>query len=313
MISIDAELGWGHHDREDPPERRLANARRGWSRLGDLLDRYQVPATWAVVGHLMLEDCDGVHADHPLSPEWFARESGEWDGRPELRFAPDLVDDVLSADVDHELACHGFSHAPLDHVHASRRVMRAELDACIEVARAWDVEFSSFVYPRNRIGHRDVLAEYGFTCFRGSSPKGRHAIRTLRPFQKVARGTVTSPATVTPTIDEHRLVDVPGSMYLFGFEGWLRTAAEALWADPMVEQAERGIDAVAGRDGGVFHVWFHPNDLRSPRDVVRVERFLRYLADRREETPLEVETMAEVAARTLQGETRSRAGRSSGD
>lgn len=299
VLSVDAELGWGYHDLEDPPVDRLVRSRLGWIRLVHLLDRFEVPATWAVVGHLMLAECDGVHADHPSPPGWFDHETGAWADRPEWRFGRGLVRAVRSAAVDHEVGCHGFSHLEFDAAGTTRRMVEAELTASLAAMRDHGERPRSFVFPRNGVAYRDVLADHGFTCYRGPRPQRAEGLPYARPVLKLLRGTVTAPPVLEPRVDEYGLVNVPASMGLFGFEDGYRTVAEAVWDDPMVREAVRGIDRAAGRDSGVFHLWFHPNDLVERRDVRRVERVLAHIARRREETPLSVETMGSVAERTL--------------
>ena len=298
VISLDAELGWGHHDRPDPPRDRVENARQGWIRLLHTLDKYRIPATWAVVGHLFLDRCDGVHADHPAPDGWFARETGEWRSRPELRFGFGLVHAIQRSPVDHEIGSHTFSHVEFGQ--ASRDLARAELAASVDTASDLGVSLDTLVFPRHRIGHLDLLSEYGITCYRGLSPDRGTASSLVRQSRKIARTVVPNrpPPVVEPSVTEEGLVDVPASMYAFGFEGPARTVLDAVWKDPIVEQARRGIDAAADRDDGIFHLWFHPNDISDRRDERRVEAILRYLAKRRDETALSVETMAEVAERT---------------
>ena len=298
VVSIDAELGWGHHDRPEPPRVRMENARDGWKNLLALCDAYRVPATWAIVGHLFLRDCDGRHVDHPTPSGWFARERGEWADRPELRFADGLVEATLDAAVDHEVGCHTFSHVPFATPEPSYSLARAELEASVDAAKRHDLEMDSFVFPRNQVGRREVLAECGFGCYRGVAPRRNDGPPMARPLRKLARATVpgVAPPLVDPTVDEYGLVNVPASQYLFGFEGRARSAVEPVLGDPMVETAHRGIDAAA-REGGVFHLWLHPNDLRRRQDRTRVAAVFAHLADRRAETDLRVETMGDVAAR----------------
>jgi len=297
VISIDAELGWGHHDRPDPPAERVENARRGWVQLLHLLDEYEIPATWAVVGHLFLDDCDGEHVDHPSPEGWFDRERGEWRLRPELRFGYGLVDAVRSSSVDHEIGSHSFSHVELGN--ASRDLARAELAESVDAASDASVELESFVYPRHQIGHLDLLSEHGFTCYRGLCPDRASSHPLGLPTRKVARTFLPNllPPLVEPETDECGLVNIPASLYLFGAEGAFRTVVETLWRDPMAVMARKGIDAAARRDGEVFHLWLHPNDITGVGDAHRVEAILRYLARRREESPLSVETMGSVAER----------------
>jgi len=71
VISVDAALGWSSIDRQTPRTRRADAARSGWRTLLDAFDEHELPATWAVVGHLLLDDCDGVHEHHPLAPARF--------------------------------------------------------------------------------------------------------------------------------------------------------------------------------------------------------------------------------------------------
>lgn len=290
VISLDAELGWGFHDLERPPLERVESGRRGWRRMLDLCAEFDVPATWAVVGHLMLESCDGVHADHPTLDGWFDRERGEWADREDLRFAPDLVRGVVDSDVDHEFASHSFSHVLFGRPETDREIARAELERSLEVADEWGESVDSFVYPRNDVGHRDVLAEYGISAYRGRSP-------TYDGVRGLVDSTVRSRSMlVQPTVDEYGLIDVPASLFLFGFEGPVRTVAESIWEDPMVVQARRGIDQ-AVRNDGLFHMWLHPNNLTRERDDRRMRAILSYLDRRRTETDLAVETMGDVAER----------------
>lgn len=295
VISLDAELGWGFHDLPEPPTDRVENAREGWRTMLELCDRFEVPATWAVVGHLMLETCDGTHADHPAPDGWFERERTSWRDREDLRFGPDLVRAVLASSVDHELGCHSFSHVLFGRPETSAELARAELRRCQEIAAQWGLTVDSFVYPRNDVGHRAVLAEAGFDAYRGTTP-------TADGVRGVV-GTLTGQSLlVEPRIDDYGLVNVPASAFLFGFEGPIRTVAEAVWEDPMVATARRGIDQASDGDG-VFHMWLHPNNLVDDRDRERMRAILEHVDRRRATTDLTVETMGAVATRLRNGAT----------
>ncbi|WP_144904956.1 polysaccharide deacetylase family protein [Halobellus captivus] len=289
VISIDAELGWGFHDVVDPPTDRVESGRDGWHTLLELFDRYDLPATWAVVGHLFLEECDGVHARHPLAGTWFEREQTEWLDRPDLRFAPDLIRQITDADAAHEIGCHTFSHVLFGQESTTLEIARAELLAALEAAEnsPIDSEMRSVVFPRNSVGHRDVLAELGFSCYRGTRPNfdaiGPDAIRKIG-----------APPIVHPTIDEFGLINIPSSLYLYGFEGFARRLCEWLWEDPIVSRARAGVAAAADEDG-VFHIWLHPNNLMSDIDVERLRRIFAHIAERRDRGAIEVKTMADVA------------------
>lgn len=80
VISLDAELAWGVHDLEDPPATRIERARGSWLDLIEPFEAFEIPATWAIVGHLFLEECDGGLA-RDVSP-LVAPEHSDSTGRP---------------------------------------------------------------------------------------------------------------------------------------------------------------------------------------------------------------------------------------
>ncbi|MFC7080006.1 polysaccharide deacetylase family protein [Halorussus caseinilyticus] len=170
VLSLDAELAWGFHDREAMPEDRVTTARESWLRLLELFDDYGVPATWAVVGHLLLDSCDGEHADHPAAEDgWFDRDPGTWEGRDEQWYGAKLIDAIEDADADHEVGSHTFSHVEMGHT--TREIASAEMRTCVELAERRGLSVDSVVYPRNYVGHRDVLAAYGVKSYRGTQPR----------------------------------------------------------------------------------------------------------------------------------------------
>lgn len=293
VISIDAELGWGFHDLPNPPRRRVESARYGWRRLHELCEDYEVPATWAVVGHLLLAECDGSHDRHPVPGDWFKRERNGWADRPDLRFGRDLVQAVDDSAVGHEIGCHTFSHVCFDDDRLDADIVRAELRAASEAAESFGFEYDSFVFPRNAVGYREVLAEQGFSAYRGGG-----AARTGLRGQLDKVATTVVPERLSPSepyVDEYGLVDVPPTLFLFGFEGPVRQFMDTVWTDPIVRQATVTIDRAIETDG-LVHLWLHPNNLTTLAAVERVRRVFQHIDDRRSDG-LRVETMADVAER----------------
>jgi hypothetical protein len=64
----------------------------------------------------------------------------------------------------------------------------------------------------------------------------------------------------------------------------------------VLDRIRRGLDRAAS-EAGVCHLWFHPNELRSPADYERVEAVLAAIDRRRRRDDLEVATMASVGRR----------------
>ena len=300
VISIDAELGWGFHDDPpaDRPTDRLARSRRGWTQLAETLETYDIPATWAVVGHLFETECTGAHVGHPSPPGWFAHERGDDPMDEQYRYAPELLDDLVESDLDHDIGSHTYSHVDFGADYATEDLARAECDRAIEAAEDAGVEVNSFVFPGDRVGHRGILAEAGVRCYRGTRPEPTADSAYLAPLRKLARATVVRepPPLVEPEVDEYGLVNVPTSLSLFGYEGPARRLLAATVGDPVVRQAKLGVDAAASGEG-IFHLRLRPSDLATEADLARLRAVCAHIDSVRAETDLTVETMRSVADR----------------
>lgn len=294
VISLDAELAWGFHGRDPLPVARLRRARDAWRHLCDLFDRLELPATWAVVGHLFLEECESVHPDHPAGGQCCETPAEAAD---ELWFAGGLVDRIRNADVDHEVGGHSFTHVRFDRPGVSRSDAAREVRSSRTAMRDRGVAPTSFVFPVNRIRYRELLAEHGFDCYRGRRSEQPGRVRKLAG-ALLGRG---APPLVEPSVDRYGLVNVPASLYLYGFEGLPGSVVDRVRGDPVVSAAKRGLERAARTDG-VLHLWFHPhNAIRVPA-FQRLRAILSHVARRRDRGEVRVETMHDVATRATGGD-----------
>lgn len=237
-----------------------------------------------------MEECDGRHDDHPAGSDWFERERTDWKTRTDLRFCPELIKPLLDSSLDHDIGSHTFSHVVVGECD-DRELIRAELAMAQEAAESFGVEYDSFVYPRNAVDHRDLLAEFGFRTYRGRRllPEGwRGTLETTRSTLNPRRIPLSE-----PVVDGHGLVNVPPSLFLFGFQGSARRACQAIWVDPVVRQMTGAIDR-AIREDGIVHAWLHPNDLTTHLNRERMRAIFEYV-DRRRGDGLTVRTMADIA------------------
>lgn len=297
VISLDAELGWGFHHDDSVSEAFLRDTRQNWRRLRELFDAYEIPATWAVTGHLFLRSCTDSHRNHPAG-ERCCQDPIEDLLATEIWHGAELVDEIATADVDHEIAGHGFTHVHFDHDRMNDAFATREIENCARAATRRGHDLSSFVFPVNRVRYRDVLADHGFDCYRGANPRRDARGTLMRQLTKVSSAAIgkPSPPIVDPYVDDHGLVNVPASIYLFNFEATYRKLFSAFGEDPVVKQVKSGIDRAARTDG-VLHMWFHPHNLRTRAHYRRLRSIAGYINRRRSTDDLRVETMGEVAER----------------
>lgn len=300
VLSLDAELAWGFHDMDTPRKKKIGASRQGWCYLIELFEEFEIPATWAVVGHLMLEECDGIHRDHPAPSDWFERDPGHKATGESVWVAPELISTIQNSSVEHEIGCHTYSHVEFDGDIATEEVLRTELRLWKSLAAEHDINLSSFVFPRNRVAHQSLLASENFVCYRGNAPGKWHEKTVV---SQVGKGLSmvfgrSSPPLVQPKIDEYGLVNIPASLFLFEFDIPPKQLTKYVIGDPIRRKVKLGIDKVANSDG-ILHLWLHPNDLVKTEDRNRIRRILEYIDRVRESKGVTVATMEEIAMQEL--------------
>jgi hypothetical protein len=281
-LSIDFELMWGTTDRPYAQSfHQLCEEERREviGRLLGLLEAYDIRATWGIVGHLFLDAADDRRVFAAKEPA-------------DLYYAPDLVRQVQSCKVAQDIGSHTFSHIEMAKEKCSKTAAEADVAACVREAGKWGIDMKSFIFPRNLVGHRDVLRRNGFTCYRGPEPhwyrNQRRIVRRVGHVMEIAMA--RTPPTVTP-VEEDGIWNIPGSMLYtpsFGSRKhvpvWLR-----------VLRAKRGLEA-AVRKQEIFHLWFHPTDLVCRRDAMMdgLRRIFEHVARLRESGQLVVRAMRDL-------------------
>ncbi len=291
-FSIDFELSWAWQYARVHNESFVAKGLREREQVADLIsqfERYHIAATWATVGHLFLSRCsrDLSGLAHPGMPRLQPFESRHWrftegdwfqfDPCTDVRrdpswYAPDLIGDILSSGVKHELACHSFSHAGFG-PYCTEEVAAAELDACVEAMAPFGVKPSTIVFPGNEPGHFPVLAEKGIRIFR---PPQAGAASVSLPYQR-----------------EDGIWAVPVSAGIDSKQRWTPHLR--------LTRLKRLVDFAAQR-GLAAHVWFHPS-MPKPEMQNILYPLLAYCAEKREEGVLDVLTMDQLAKATGEAAT----------
>ena len=164
IISLDAELLWGavlypSHKTVNLLKNDKQKGRGCIDVLLNLFEKHNIPATWAVVGHLFLDHCEkegGIpHRNMPrFKRDWYSCTDIQKDP---LYYGKDIVEKILSNRIEHEIGYHSFSHVIFSE--CSREVAEAEIKEGIKLAKEFGIPLRSFVFSENKIGHVDILRE----------------------------------------------------------------------------------------------------------------------------------------------------------
>jgi hypothetical protein len=304
VVSIDTELSWGLVHRNRGAEYDGRSERAHIDRLLGLMDTYEIPATWAIVGHLFLDSCapvDGVKHPEIVRPayEWM---DGDWfDQDPCLDaeraptwYAPDLVDRILASSVRHEIASHSFSHVVVGDPGCSDACLDSELKACRQLAAARGIELDSMIFPTNSVGHLEVVRRNGFLAYRSRRPALPAASALKRRVRKAADQLVPRRSSAAFPEYADGLWNLPQTLKLLVEDGGARGQLKRRQLTRRLRQAVRL--------GALFHPYFHPTDLTTNPELAfrTMEGLFRESARLRDAGKLETLTMGALARRLEQ-------------
>ena len=305
VISIDTELAWGEAHRRggDAAGHDYRAERRVIDQMLAMFARYEISATWAVVGHLFLDRCESsngrvhpeiVRPDYPwLNGDWY-----DIDPTSDLADSPyyygrDIVEGILACPVPQEVGCHSFSHVMAGDPGCSEEAFVTDLAACRQAAEAFGVSLRSFVFPRNSIGHVDRLAGHGFRSYRGRPGEPfagrRPALRAA--LRLVDRAYPLGGSAVLPRRHSSGSWDIPQT-FLFAPADHRRLPVR-VWAQRPLARLRQ-----AARHRSVFHLWFHPHNITADPDrgLSALEIVCAEAARLRSSGRLDIRSMGDLAA-----------------
>jgi len=317
VISLDFELLWGIRDLETAGKRdKILLTRQVVLQLLDLFRKYDIHATWAIVGFLFFESRDEllaalpkslpVYSNKALSPyDSLAVEIGANESEDLLHYAPSLIREILS--VPHqELATHTFSHYYCLEDGQTLLDFESDLQSAMRAAEKYNYKIESIIFPRNQYAnpYLEVCAKNGIRAFRGNesvwfrkTQKREVHRQWLRRLMRLVDAYINISGTnAYPLPGNVSLpVNIPASRYLRSYSKRFRIF------EPF--RLNRIISAMtnAALTGHIFHLWWHPEDFSGNMDdnLLFFEKILMKYGELRKMYGMQSLTMAEVASQVL--------------
>jgi len=322
LLDIEIELAWGIIDQLFDRNRMTEfskNIRKHLGGILSLLEKYRIPVTWGILGHVALDHCRRRTTPHPEMPrpiyKWLKRDWYEPDPCSTLEDEPsfygkDIVDRVinftLKSNVAHDIASHSFSHQLFGDPGCTEKVALAEIEQSLNImSQNYGITPKVFIFPRDSVGHLDVLRRSGFTAFRGPIPhampysegdKGivRMARKYASEFGYLASFYLRLPPPIVIVEDIDGLKNIPASM-CFNKKPFIPLSLVTL-------KAKKGIKR-AMEEKKIFHLYTHLINFGQAPNVQyflkNFEEVLAYVNLQRAWKNLEVTTMRSLAEDNL--------------
>jgi glycosyltransferase involved in cell wall biosynthesis len=300
LLSLDFELAWGTRGR--PAARHCgpfwAGTRGAIAGLLQLLARHQVPATWAIVGGLLLGR-QGATSRHAwlADPSFADVPPGDAVSQPNW-YADDVVDKIVAGGPDQEIACHTLTHRFIDPSAQGRQTLRDELRRFRELCEQRQLKQpTTFIFPKAKMAHFDVLAAEGFRCIRGPESGWFESLPGTRlpaALRLIDARLVRPPKVDLPERLPCGLWSLPSSQFYSPFF----SVGKHVSVQARVRKAIKGLRRAA-ECKAVYHLWTHPFNLgvRTAELLDGIDQILREARRLCDAGQLELISMGEMARR----------------
>lgn len=304
-ISIDYEFAWGYADHVLTHQdiSRIADEVVVVRRLLALFEKYTIPALWAIVGHLLKRTClfeNGLAHPEYVRPLFIGEERDWFAGHPKDGEANDmlwydtrnLIPRIAESSAGHEIGSHGFAHVMYGNSQIAGGTVQVDIDNLIRVHKNEGYSYNSFIFPRNREGFHESLADAGVKVYRGNTRRWYDIFSgPLKRFMRLCDYFLPWAPTVLPQTHSSGLVNIPDSLLLLGRNGLRKCIPPWL----MVWKIKRGIRNAVNRKE-IFHLWFHPSNFSYDTDTQFkiFEKVLHYADALREKGLLDISTMGHI-------------------
>jgi peptidoglycan/xylan/chitin deacetylase (PgdA/CDA1 family) len=313
VLSLDFELHWGVRDHEPisgPYRQNLLGAREAIPRLLEMFKRYEISATWAIVGFLFAESREHRRKFEPaVLPRYYDKAFdpytepiGQGEKDDPLHFAPSLTEQIRRCPLQ-EVATHTFSHHYCCELGQTAESFRADLDSAIAIAADRGIRFRSIVFPRNQVNpnYFQIVLDAGIGCYRGSEHGWMHrgitrqertvALRVARIGDTYVDISGNRIVRWDEILEPNGLCNVRASRFLWPYRPALQGFEE--------RRLSRTIDQLklAALEDAVFHLWFHPHNfgIHLEENLSFLEAILKAFASARERYGMRSLSMSAVA------------------
>ena len=270
VISLDYELYWGVHD-VFSVEKYGENIRRVKDiipRLLELFNKYQIHATFAVVGAIYHNSTDEFYSNitdtsklPKYANELLSPYSG--DGKykvckyPDLFFQNRIIELIRTQ--NHEICTHTYCHFYCDEIGASVESFEYDITKAVEIAEKYGDKISSIIFPRNQVNSlpfEKILLNKGITCYRCNPYKSfsnnnihNKIIRTLSAYLPIFSLSSQLPK-------DEKIIRIKANHFLRPYTKF------AIINRLQIYKIKLSIKQAAKKKQ-LFHLWWHPHNFGS--------------------------------------------------
>jgi Polysaccharide deacetylase len=313
IISLDFELHWGVRDQFPVNGAYTANlmgARTAVPKMLELFKTFDIAATWATVGFLFARSKEELLSFYPsVKPSYtdkkynpYLEPIGNSEKDDPLHYAPSLIEQIQNTPKQ-EIGTHTFSHYYCLEAGQSAEAFRADLQSAIAIAKLWNIDMRSIIFPRNQFNPDYIksLLEAGITIYRDNEPSWFYSAAATDEHslpKRAGRLLDTYVPLTAHNLGEWENVKQANGLYNIPSSRFLRSYSPKLASLESLRLYRicQGITQAA-KEKRIYHLWWHPHNMGIQQDenLNFLKKILEHVTICRERYGLESLTMLDVA------------------
>lgn len=291
----------------------LKNVHEVIQRTLGLFERYDIHATWAIVGLLAhdsiyelmsknatteLNYTNKSYSPFPLTKEKYG------DFEPEILLGKSEINTILNTN-HQELASHTYSHLYALEKGVTVSDFETDCRKMSEIGQQLGLDFTSIVFPRNQLNPSflTVCKQNGITAFRGNQETyfwNNSPFRKEGLFKKMGRVLdAYFPVSTTKSykIDQLKLVEgvlnVPANRFF-------RPVSSKNWLEKRKIRRIKAEMKKAAENQTIYHLWWHPHNFAKNLEasLAQLEEILAYAILLNEKSGFVSLNLSEIVERT---------------
>ena len=252
-ISFDCEGKWGMIDENKPWINNLSknNLYEIYEFILNVLEINDLKATFGFVGALLESESEFRRKAESLKKgtnhkRWIEKFDEKYKSNDDGYFLPELRN--LFADNRHELATHGYCHIPFSLLTEKEAIK--ELELVESQMKEAGIDYSSMIFPRNKVAHQKLLKNYGIKRYR-ELPNHFNV-----PFFPAKVNSLLEGINVFKKAEHQIKGHVPGGIMMHWFYGYRKVIPISV-----INKKHDSLIQDAIKHSKCAHIWLHPHNL----------------------------------------------------
>lgn len=289
IISLDFEMQWGMRDLPfaERYKRNILGVKFVIPKMVELFQKYDVKATFAVVGLLLCDSLEDIHRYSPsLKPGYTDKKLSPYENNyletlsskdDKYHTAYETIE-YLKKQPNIEIGTHTFSHYYCWEEGQTQEEFEADLKAAMSISEEKGIQISSIIFPRNEVDEEylRVCSKYGLSAYRGNPSKyfnrnGRfnRILRIIDTYINIHNDTTYSYSDIQRA---YGVYNIKASRFLKPYSSKL-----SILDGLKIRRIKREM-TFAAKNNRVYHLWWHPHNfgINQEQNLNMLEQILRH-------------------------------------